>query len=94
MNTLRERLTFDQAVFTAFTWSVNEVAVNGSNYMSEEMAESLTPTQRQHTIWGSKMTLAMEMFTLTTIWTVKGCLCLMFYRLTCVVLQLVRRVSG
>ena len=71
-----------QGTFTAFSWLLNEVALNGSNYMSQKVAESLDEKGVQQAIYGSKCTLAMEVFTLTTIWAVKGCLCLMFYRLT------------
>ena len=61
--------------------SVNEVAKNGSNYMTPEVAASLTPEQVDMAIYGSKMTLVLEMFTLTCIWTIKACLLILYYRL-------------
>lgn len=62
--------------------SVNEVAKNGSNYMSPEEAAALTPDEVAKVIYGSKMTLALEMFTLATVWLVKACLLFLYYRLT------------
>ena len=61
--------------------SVNEVAKNGSNYMTPEAAAALSPEGVEMAIYGSKMTLVLEMFTLTCIWTIKGCLLILYYRL-------------
>jgi len=58
------------------------VAVNGSNYMSPQEAASLSPAGVKQAVYGSKMTLVVEMLTLATLWLTKGCLCLMFYRMT------------
>lgn len=52
--------------------------------MSDAAAASLTPEGVRRAIYGSKMTLVTEMFTLTTIWGLKGCLCMMYHRLTLV----------
>jgi hypothetical protein len=68
--------------FTGFSVSVNEVAKNGSNYMSPEQAAALTPEEVTTAIYGSKMTLVMEIFTLSTVWLVKACLLYLYYRLT------------
>jgi len=77
-------LTCLKVTFTLDCWSINEVAINGSNYMSPEAAASLSPQGVQQAIYGSKMTLVTEMLTLTTQWGLKGCLCLMYHRLTSV----------
>ena len=61
---------------------MNEVAKNGSNYMSPEIAASLTPEEVDRAVYGSKMTLALEMFTLATVWLVKACLLILYHRLT------------
>lgn len=63
-------------------WSINEVATNGSNYMSAEAAAALDEEGVKRAIWGSKMTLATEVFTLTIIWGVKACLCMLYLQLT------------
>jgi hypothetical protein len=70
------------ATYTADMYAINQVAVNGSNYMSPETAAALTPEGVQQAIWGSKMTLALEMFTLATEWIAKWCLVILYYRLT------------
>jgi hypothetical protein len=75
-------LKLSQITFTLDCWSINEVALNGSNYMSPETAASLSPQGVQQAIYGSKMTLATEVLTLTTQWGLKGVLCLMYHRLT------------
>ena len=67
--------------FTGVVVSVNEVAKNGSNYMTPEVAAALTPEQVEMAIYGSKMTLALELFTLGCIWTIKACLLILYYRL-------------
>ena len=50
--------------------------------MSKKTALNLDEQGVEQAVYGSKCTPAMEMLTLTTIWTVKGVLCLIFYRLT------------
>lgn len=78
------------AVYTADIWAINQVAFNGSNYMSPEVAASLTPKEVRQAIWGSKMTLALEVFTLTTEWVAKLCLVILYYRLAQVPLHCMR----
>ncbi|KAL2016430.1 hypothetical protein VTK56DRAFT_3517 [Thermocarpiscus australiensis] len=68
--------------YTGFTVAVNEVAENGSNYMDPAMAAALSPEGVATAVYGSKMTLVMEMCTLTTVWLVKACVCFLYYRLT------------
>ncbi|KAH8815546.1 hypothetical protein F5884DRAFT_181938 [Xylogone sp. PMI_703] len=74
-------------IFIIFTYtgvivSTIQVANNGSNYLPPGVAETLTPPEIRSAIWGSKMTLVLEEFTLTTIWLLKGCVLLMYSRLT------------
>ncbi|RFU24462.1 hypothetical protein B7463_g11881, partial [Scytalidium lignicola] len=45
-------------------------------------AESLSPDDLRSAVWGSKMTLVLEEFTLTTLWSIKACILLMYSRLT------------
>jgi hypothetical protein len=68
--------------FTAVIVSVNEVAVNGSNYMSLATALSLDAAGVAAAVYGSKMTMVLEITTLTCLWTIKACLLLLYYRLT------------
>lgn len=68
--------------FTGVIVSVNEVAKNGSNYMSLETALSLDAAGVAAAVYGSKMTMVLEVFTLTCLWTIKACLLLLYYRLT------------
>jgi len=75
-------LSISQANFTGVIISVNAVAVNGSSYMDPEVAASLTQEEHDAAVYGSKMTLVLEMFTLTCIWTVKACLLILYYRLS------------
>ncbi|KAK5163115.1 uncharacterized protein LTR77_010899 [Saxophila tyrrhenica] len=89
MGHVRDRRTVDLCsnmlilvMFTFFTWSLNEVSLNGSNFMSHKDAVALDDEGVRRAIWGSKCTLILEMFTLVILWGVKGCLCLMYYRLT------------
>ena len=71
-----------QVFYTGFVVAVNEVAKNGSNYMDPEVAAALSPDEVATAVYGSKMVLAMELCTLTTVWLVKACLLFLYYRLT------------
>ncbi|KAG5927440.1 hypothetical protein E4U42_002275 [Claviceps africana] len=68
--------------FTGVVISIIEVAKNGSNYMSPEAAAALTPQGVHDAIYGSIMTFVLEIFTLTATWTIKGCLLILYSRLT------------
>jgi hypothetical protein len=73
-----------QATFTVDMFCLNEVAKNGSNYLSPEEAANLTPEGVAMAIYGSKMALVNEMCALSTIWLVKICLLILYHRLTSV----------
>lgn len=68
--------------FTGAVVSTMQVANNGSNYLPPGAAEELTPDEVVSAIYGSKMTLVLEEFTLFTTWQIKACLLLMYSRLT------------
>ena len=57
--------------------------------MSPEYAATLTPDQLAMAVYGSKMTLVLELFTITTLWLVKFCLLILYHRLTLVLLLVV-----
>jgi hypothetical protein len=61
---------------------LNEVAKNGSNFIDDETAASLSPKEAEMAIYGSKMALVMELNALSTIWLVKICLLVLYHRLT------------
>jgi len=68
--------------FTVVIVTVNEVAVNGSNYMSLEAALALDAAGKAAAVYGSKMTMVLEVCTLNVLWTIKACLLFLYYRLT------------
>jgi hypothetical protein len=61
-----------------------QVANNGSNYLPDGAAALLTPDEIASAIYGSKMNLVLEEFTLFTTWQIKACVLLFYGRLTCV----------
>ncbi|KAI1123437.1 hypothetical protein F5Y10DRAFT_286183 [Nemania abortiva] len=67
---------------TAVIVSVNKIAVSGSNYLPADVVATLTPEGVQAAVYGSKLTLVMEMCTLATEWLVKACLLFLYHRLT------------
>jgi hypothetical protein len=75
-------MLFAAANFTGVMVSVNAVAVNGSNFMDPEVAAALSPEEKQNAVYGSIMTLVLEICTLVCIWTVKACLLILYYRLS------------
>ncbi|KAI9737644.1 MAG: hypothetical protein M1818_005648 [Claussenomyces sp. TS43310] len=68
--------------FTGTIVSANECARNLSNWLPLDVAESLSPADARSAIYGSKMTMVLEEFTLTTSWLVKACFLIMYSRLT------------
>lgn len=62
--------------------SSNQVAINGSNYVPDEVVEQWNASQIKKAIWGSKMLLALEEFMLATLWLVKACLLILYARMT------------
>lgn len=68
--------------FTGVVFCVNEVARNGSNYMPLDVALSLDEAGVEAAIYGSKMTLVLEVFTITCVWLIKACLLFLYWRLT------------
>jgi hypothetical protein len=75
-------MLFTVLTFTGAVVSTMQVANNGSNYLPEGAAELLTPDEVVSAIYGSKMTLVLEEFTLFTTWQIKACFLIMYSRLT------------
>jgi hypothetical protein len=65
-------MMYAQTTFTADFWAINQVAQNGSNYMDPAEAAALTPEGVRQAVYGSKLTLTMELLTLSTTWSLKG----------------------
>ncbi|RAQ57142.1 hypothetical protein COH21_012764 [Aspergillus flavus] len=66
--------------FTGLTLSMNSMAQVASNPIVHE--EKLTPHAVALMVWGNKMIFTVEQFALSTIWLVKGCLLIVYNRLT------------
>lgn len=63
--------------------AANEVAQHGNNYSRLRPGnEIITEDERPNVIWGSKMSLMVEQCLVLTLWLLKGCMLLMYYRLT------------
>ncbi len=68
--------------FTGAVESAMKVANSGSNYLPDGAAVLLTPEEVASAVYGSKMNVALEEFTLFTTWQVKACVLLFYSRLT------------
>lgn len=68
--------------FTGVIICVIQTAINGSNYLRPGEAELLDEEGVNKAIWGSKMTFALEHFTLTSVWSSKACILILYGRLT------------
>lgn len=62
--------------------TMNIIARTSSNLMDPSEPTELTPSEISEREFGSKMVLVTEQMQLLTIWLVKGCLLIMFNRLT------------
>lgn len=58
------------------------MAINGSNYVANDVIATMTDDEKAAAVWGSKMLLALEEFELGTLWLVKACLLLLYDRMT------------
>jgi hypothetical protein len=62
--------------------TINIISHTSSNLIDPTELVDLTPANIEERVYGSKMVLVSEQMQLITIWAVKGCLLLMYYRLT------------
>jgi hypothetical protein len=62
--------------------TMNIIARTNSNLLDPSQKIVLTPAEISEREFGSKMVLVTEQMQLLTIWLVKGCLLIMFNRLT------------
>ncbi|KAK3344243.1 hypothetical protein B0T25DRAFT_321772 [Lasiosphaeria hispida] len=70
------------ASLTGVVVSTSEVLRSGSNFVPEGETENWTAEQISEAVWGSKMLVALEEFMLFTLWLVKGCLLILYARMT------------
>ncbi|RFU30236.1 hypothetical protein B7463_g6079, partial [Scytalidium lignicola] len=75
-------MLFVAVTFTGVVISTNQVATHESNYLPPDEIAHLSPEEVASAVWGSKMNLVLEEFTLTTVWLTKACILLMYSRLT------------
>lgn len=69
---------------TVLIASMNIISHTSSNLLDPNEDIDLTPDEISEREFGSKMVLVVEQMQILTIWAVKGCLLLMYNRLTCV----------
>lgn len=67
---------------TVLIVSINIISNTNSNLIDPNHPASLTPEDIEQRVFGSKMVLVTEQMQLLTIWLVKACLLLLYYRLT------------
>ncbi|KAF2839455.1 hypothetical protein M501DRAFT_1051776 [Patellaria atrata CBS 101060] len=84
-----KRLQFDDAMmvfalsaFTVLIVTINIIAKTSSNLLPEGEELRLTEQDIKERIYGSKIVVAVEQMQCLTIWTIKGCLLIMYGRLT------------
>lgn len=71
-----------QMTYTVLIVSINIVSKTASNLIDPSQHVELTPANVKERQFGSKMVLVVEQMQITTIWTVKTCLLIMYFRLT------------
>lgn len=75
-------LTSLQMTYTVLIVSINIVSDTASNLIDPEDHVVLTPESLRERRFGSKMVLIVEQMQISTVWIVKTCLLIMYYRLT------------
>ncbi|KAB8235920.1 uncharacterized protein BDW43DRAFT_15886 [Aspergillus alliaceus] len=68
--------------YTGLVVTLNRIEHAQTNLMTADDKEDLTPESIKNRIYGSKLVLATEQCMLATIWGCKGCLLLLYARLT------------
>lgn len=73
---------FFQMTYTVLIVSINIVSDTASNLIDPDDHVVLTPESLRERRFGSKMVLIVEQMQISTVWIVKTCLLIMYYRLT------------
>ncbi|TWU73368.1 hypothetical protein ED733_001130 [Metarhizium rileyi] len=75
-------MVFAMMTYTVLIVSINIVSDTDSNLIDPDDHVVLTPESVRERRFGSKMVLIVEQMQITTVWAVKTCLLIMYYRLT------------
>ncbi|KJK80635.1 hypothetical protein H634G_04875 [Metarhizium anisopliae BRIP 53293] len=75
-------ILFAMMTYTVLIVSINIVSDTASNLIDPEDHVVLTPESLRERRFGSKMVLIVEQMQISTVWIVKTCLLIMYYRLT------------
>src|SRR4051794_14268824 len=76
-------MLFAACWYTLLCISLNRiVGGGGSNFMSEADIAALTPETTRHRIEGAKWVFVSEQALMATVWTMKGCMLIVYGRLT------------
>lgn len=67
---------------TVLIAGINIISHTDSNLIDPNADIILTPASIDERIFGSKMVLIVEQMQILTVWTVKTCLLILYYRLT------------
>ncbi|KAK3387350.1 hypothetical protein B0H63DRAFT_431197 [Podospora didyma] len=67
---------------TGLVLTSNQIPDNGTNYVPAGLTEPWSSAEVERARWGSKMLVAMEEFMLSTLWLVKACLLILYFRIT------------
>jgi hypothetical protein len=74
--------------------AINIAANTSSNLLAPgEDVGDMSPAERAHRIYGSKLVLVVEQMQCCTVWLIKACLLILYNRLTYVLLQSFMRFS-
>jgi hypothetical protein len=68
--------------YTVVIVGINIVSNTASNLIDPSEHVMLTPEELRRRRFGSKMVLVVEQMQITTVWLVKTCFLIMYYRLT------------
>ena len=71
-----------QMCYSVLIATINIVSRTSSNLIDPDDNVDLTPDNIHERVFGSKMVLVTEQMQILTIWTVKACFLIMYYRLT------------
>jgi hypothetical protein len=72
----------NQMTYTVVIVGINIVSNTASNLIDPSEHVMLTPEELRRRRFGSKMVLVVEQMQITTVWLVKTCFLIMYYRLT------------
>jgi len=75
-------MIFNAVMYTILMAAINVSGRTATNLLEPGTLETLTPDDIQIRIYGSKIVILLEQAMLILIWGIKGCMILMYNRLT------------